>query len=268
MAETAGIRASRPLWWLWLALVYLFLFAPLFVVALLSFNKSPYGTLPFHWAGAYWYHQLFAESDLISSTQLSVELSLAVAAAGTTAGTLAAVALTRYRFRLRGLLVGALPLPIVVPWLVLGIALLLIVTLVGLGRGWPALFLGNLAVVIPYVVIIVSARLRDMDPSLEEASRSLGAGQWTTLCRVTLPLALPGVLGGALMAFVVCFNNFTLQYFLAPYGVETLPLSIYNLIRVGYRPDVNALSTILLAAALILLFFLDRLSAVPRGQRL
>jgi spermidine/putrescine transport system permease protein len=187
--------------------------------------------------------------------------------AGTLVGGLAAVALSRYHFRLRGFLQGILPIPIVVPWLVLGVAMLLLVTLVGLGRGWVALFLGNLAVVIPYVVLVVAARLRDLDPALEEAARSLGAGPWRTLRTVTLPLAAPGLLAGALMAFIVCFNNFTLQYFLAPYGVETLPLAIYNLIRTGYRPDVNALSTLLLLAALVLLVLLDRLAALPRARR-
>lgn len=253
-------------WRVWLGLVYLFLFAPLLVVALMSFNVSPFGTLPFQWAGFRWYQQLVAEGDLIAATQTSLALSAAVAAAGTIAGGLAAVGLTRYRFRLRGILTAILPIPVVVPWLVLGVALLLLVTLVGLGRSWLTLFLGNLAVVIPYVVIVVSARLRDADPQLEEAARSLGAGPWMTLRRVTIPLALPGLLAGALMSFIVCFNNFTMQYFLAPYGVETLPLAIYNLIRVGYRPDVNALSTLLLLAALLLLVLLDRLSALPRGS--
>jgi spermidine/putrescine transport system permease protein len=259
---------SRVPWRIWLLLTYVFLFAPLIVVALLSFNTSPYGTLPFRWAGLEWYGRLAAEGDLIAATRTSLALSAAVAVAGTVTGGLAAVALTRYHFRLRGVLVGVLPIPIVVPWLVLGVALLLLLTLVGLGRGWPALFLGNLAVVIPYVVVVVSARLRDADPLLEEAARSLGAGPWTTLRRVTVPLALPGLLGGALMAFIVCFNNFTMQYFLAPYGVETLPLAIYNLIRIGYRPDVNALSTLLLLAALVLLVVLDRLSALPRRTSL
>jgi spermidine/putrescine transport system permease protein len=262
-------RAATPLrvilWRGWLGLVYLFLFAPLAVVMLLSFNTSPYGTLPFNWSGLHWYQQLLSEGDLLGATQTSLELSLAVAVAGTIIGSLAAVGLTRYRFRVRALLAGIVPVPVVVPWLVLGVALLLLVSLVGLGRSWFTLFLGNLAVVIPYVVIIVSARLRDADPQLEEAARSLGAGPWTTVRRVTLPLALPGVLGGALMAFIVCFNNFTMQYFLAPYGVQTLPMAIYNLIRIGYRPDVNALATLLLLAALVLLIVLDRLSALPRG---
>jgi ABC-type spermidine/putrescine transport system permease subunit II len=157
---------------------------------------------------------------------------------------------------------------ITIPWLILGLAMLLMLNaLLMNGRTSWGLFVGDLAVVMPYVTLIVVARIQDLPPSLEEAARSLGARPAAAFWYVSGPLILPAVLSGGLMAFIVCFNNFVIQYLLAPFGVETLPMQIYSLVRVGYQPDINALATVLLISALVLVFLLTRLGGVTRlGQ--
>lgn len=121
------------------------------------------------------------------------------------------------------------------------------------------MFFGNLIVCLPYVILMVSARFTKDSTITEDAARTLGAKTLTILLKVTLPSAMPAILSGGLMAFVVCFNNFIMQYYLAPFGVRTLPLEIYNMVRVGCEPDINALATIIIAFTVIPLLIIHRL---------
>jgi ABC-type spermidine/putrescine transport system permease subunit II len=241
-----------------LALTLFVLFAPLVVIIALSFNESEFGTLPFHFTFK-WYSALFGDSNLLRPTGLSVRMSLAVAATAVAAGTPAAIWLVR-RARPAGgaLLNGVLLSALTVPWLVLGVAMLLVVNALGLGRGLFSVYLGLTAITLPYVTFLVVNRLRGIDPDLEAAARSLGASPLQAYLRVVLPLAMPAIAGGALIAFMVSFNNFLIQYFLAPFGVQTLPLEIYTLIRVGYEPDLNALATLIVAATVTIALLLNR----------
>jgi ABC-type spermidine/putrescine transport system permease subunit II len=249
-----------PLLRAYLVLAFCFLFAPLVIVIAMSFNASPYGTFPFV-PTLHWYHVLFSQGNLFHATLLSVEISVAVAVSSALLGTLLAIWLVRHRgpaaLALNGLLIAA----ITVPWLILGVAMLLVLDAVGVGRSYMSIYLGCLAVSLPFVVLVVAARMRELDPALEEAARSLGAKPVQAFWRVTVPLAAPAIAGGALMAFMVCFNNFTIQYFLAPFGVQTLPLEIYTLVRVGYKPDINALATIIVAVTLLLVAVLQWLGS-------
>jgi ABC-type spermidine/putrescine transport system permease subunit II len=246
------------------------LFVPLFIIVLLSFNTSPYGTLPF--IGTFkWYVALFTDSGLLGPTWLSVELSFIVAISAAVFGTMAAVWLDRRASALGGTLFRvALLSAITVPWLILGLAMLLVMNAIGIGRSLFAIYLGLLATTLPYVVFIVAARLNTLDPDLDHAARSLGANATTTFMRISAPLILPAVLSGTLISFMVSFNNFLIQYFLAPFGVQTLPLKIYTLIRVGYLPDLNALATIIVAATCLLILALHRLglrnAVLPGGS--
>jgi ABC-type spermidine/putrescine transport system permease subunit II len=151
-----------------------------------------------------------------------------------------------------------------VPWLVLGVAMLLVVNAIGLGRSMLSIYLGLTAITMPYVTFLVVNRMRGIDPNLEEAARSLGASPVRAFMRVTLPLTMPAIAGGGLIAFMVAFNNFLIQYFLAPFGVQTLPLEIYTLIRVGYQPDLNALATLIVIATVTLALALDRFGVDQR----
>jgi len=248
---------------LWLVLAILFL--PLAIIILLSFNTSPYGTFPF--AGTLkWYAALFSDSGLLGPAWLSVELSAAVALSAGVFGTMAAVWLDRRASRLGGTLLRlALLAAITVPWLILGLSMLLVVNAIGLGRSLFSIYLGLLATTLPYVVFIVAARLHALDRDLDFAARSLGAGPIGSFLRVSVPLILPSILSGILMAFMVSFNNFLIQYFLAPFGVQTLPLKIYTLIRVGYLPDLNALATLIVGITCLLILALHRLGLRNAG---
>jgi ABC-type spermidine/putrescine transport system permease subunit II len=161
---------------------------------------------------------------------------------------------------------------ITVPWLILGLAMLLVVNAIGLGRSLFSIYLGLLATTLPYVVFIVAARLNALDPDLDHAARSLGARPVASFLRISAPLILPSILSGTLISFMVSFNNFLIQYFLAPFGVQTLPLKIYTLIRVGYLPDLNALATLIVGITCLLIAVLHRLglrnAGLPGGAAL
>ena len=231
-------------------IVYLLLFAPLLIIIALSFNTDRYGSLPFHFT-FHWYRVLASDSSLLHATWISVALSVAVAAFCVLIGVAASIWQASAgpgapRGTLNGLLLAALT----VPWLILGLGMLMVFNAVGIGRSMVAMFLGLSAISLPYVVFIVTARLKSISPSLAEAARSLGASPRTAWTKVTLPLAGPAIASAALMAFMVSFNNFLIQYFLAPFGQDTLPLRIYNLVKVGYTPDLNALATYIVVATI------------------
>ncbi len=252
--------------WMYVALTVMLvvLFTPLVVIIVLSFNQSQFGTLPFHFT-LKWYRTLFTSSGLLGPTGLSLRISAEVAASAVVIGTTAAVWLTRRATRLAAaVLNGVMLSALTVPWLVLGVAMLLIVNAIGLGRSGLSIYLGLTAITMPYVTFLVVNRLRGIDPSLEQAARSLGATPTRAYLRIVLPLALPAIVGGGLIAFMVSFNNFLIQYFLAPFGVQTLPLEIYTLIRVGYEPDLNALATLIVAATVTLALILNRFGVDQR----
>ena len=248
-----------------LAICLAILLVPLAIIILLSFNASPYGTLPFE-GTLKWYVALFTTSDLLGPTLLSIEISALVALNAALFGTMAAVWLDRRASRIGGGLFRAgLLSAITVPWLILGLAMLLVMNAIGVGRSLVSIYLGLLATTLPYVVFIVIARLHALDRDLDHAARSLGASPLTSFLRVSAPLLLPSIVSGTLIAFMVSFNNFLIQYFLAPFGVQTLPLKIYTLIRVGYLPDLNALATIIVAATCVLIAALHRLGLRNAG---
>jgi ABC-type spermidine/putrescine transport system permease subunit II len=246
-----------------LTVTFVVLYLPLATVVALSFNESPYGTLPFRFSTR-WYVELMANDGLVTATFLSFQLGAAVAITSAIIGTTLAVWLVRHAKRFAIPVTGLLVSAITIPWLILGVAMLTVANAAGLGRGLTTLFLGSLATSMPYMVLIVVARLREIEPSYEEAARSLGARPLTVLWRIVVPMALPAIAGGALMAFMVCFNNFTIQYFLSPFGVRTLPLEIYTLVRVGYRPDINALATFVTLFTVTLVVLLQWLGAGTR----
>lgn len=263
MSRVREAGTATPWQRLVLVVTFVLLYIPLGTVIVLSFNESRYGTLPFRFSTR-WYGELMNNDALMTSTLLSFQLGAAVAATCAIIGTTLAVWLVRNARLSLAPVTGLLVSAITIPWLILGVAMLMVVNAVGLGRSMTALFLGSLATSLPYMVMIVVARLREVDPSYEEAARSLGATQWVVLARIVVPMALPAIAGGSLMAFMVTFNNFTIQYFLAPFGVRTLPLEIYTLVRVGYRPDINALAAFVTLFTVVSVVLLQWLGAGTR----
>ncbi|SCY88624.1 ABC transporter permease [Paracoccus tibetensis] len=244
---------------LWLALILVFLYAPIMVMAAMSFNASPFYQLPFSFSTR-WYAEMAGNPQIITAALRSVSIALVVTLIATALGTAASIALFRYDFRGKKVLQLLLFPPIAIPWLITGTAMLIFFFAIGLGRGTPAVIIGHVALALPYVIVTVTARLSSFDITLEEAARSMGAGGWTVLRRVTLPWIAPGMVAGALFAFAVSFDQFVVSYFLSQPGDSTLPVLIYTAIRKGFTPEINAISTIIITVSMAIMFIATRYS--------
>jgi spermidine/putrescine transport system permease protein len=254
------MATTRILEWLGRAYVWLllaFLYLPIVIMALMSFNASPFYQLPFEWTTE-WYSSLRGNSQLIGATWNSVRIAIITTLVSTVLGTAASLALIRFEFRGKKQLQAMLFPPIAIPWLITGTAMLIFFYGVGIGRGLHAILLGHVALALPYVIVVVSARLRTFEPELEEAARSLGANQWQVTMRVTLPWIMPGVIAGGLFAFAVSFDQFVVSYFLSTPGQSTLPVEIYAAIRKGFTPEINAVSTIIIVVSMGLMLVTAR----------
>jgi spermidine/putrescine transport system permease protein len=242
---------------IYLGLVLVFLYAPILVMAAMSFNDSQLYALPVKWS-LRWYSDLAGNQRLIDAGINSIVIAMITTVIAGTLGTAAALAFFRYEFRGKRLLQILLFPPIAIPWLITGTAMLLFFFWTGIGRGLHAMVLGHVALALPYVIIVVAARLKAFDPDLEAAARSLGASPWQVVRYVTLPFLAPGVVAAALFAFAVSFDQFVISYFLAVPGVSTLPVEIYTSIRKGFTPEINAISTIVIVSSMALLIGVTR----------
>lgn len=243
----------------YLGLILFFLYAPILVMAAMSFNASEFYQLPFTFS-TIWYEKLASNTEIQNAAWRSVLIAIVTAIIATVLGTAAAIALFRYDFRGKRVLQVLLFPPIAIPWLITGTAMLIFFFSIGLGRGTPSVLIGHVALALPYVVVVVLARLSTFDPTLEEAARSLGAGTWTVTLRVTLPWIAPGVVAGALFAFAVSFDQFVVSYFLSQPGDNTLPVLIYTSIRKGFTPEINAVSTIVIVLSMAIMLVAARFS--------
>lgn len=243
----------------WLALILVFLYAPILVMAAMSFNASPFYQLPFEFSGT-WYQDMMANEQIFTAAVRSVLIAAATTVLATAFGTSASIALFRYDFRGKRILQVLLFPPIAIPWLITGTAMLIFFFTIGIGRGTPAVLIGHVALALPYVIVTVSARLSSFDITLEEAARSMGASSWTVLHRVTLPWIAPGIVAGGLFAFAVSFDQFVVSYFLSKPGDTTLPVLIYTSIRKGFTPEINAVSTIIIVLSMAVMFLAARYS--------
>jgi spermidine/putrescine transport system permease protein len=236
----------------YVGLVLLFLYLPIVVMALMAFNASPLYAMPFEFSTE-WFAALATDEVLLTAGRNSVLIAVATAFLATLLGTAAAVALHRARFPGRDTLRVLLLPPIAIPWLITGTAMLLFFFWTGIGRGLHAMLIGHVALAIPYVVLVVNTGLAGVRRDLEEAAKSLGSTPLHAFFAVTFPLLLPSVVAAALFAFAVSLDQFVISYFLATPGVVTLPVQIYAAIRKGFTPEINAISTILLGASMILI---------------
>lgn len=241
----------------YLGCVLVFLYLPILVMAVMSFNQSEFYQLPVVYS-TIWYERLFENDALLAAAWNSIWIALVTTFIATILGTAAAIALFRYEFPGKRILQILLFPPIAIPWLITGTAMLIFFFAVGIGRGSQAVLLGHVALALPYVIVVVSARLRTFEPELEEAARSLGASHWQTTRFVTLPWISSGVIAGALFAFAVSFDQFVVSYFLSTPGESTLPVEIYAAIREGFTPEINAVSTIIIFVSMTLMLIAAR----------
>ncbi|MCR9152366.1 MAG: ABC transporter permease [Rhodobacteraceae bacterium] len=244
---------------IWLGAILVFLYAPILIMALMSFNASPFYQLPFEFSTR-WYQALGANAEIREAALRSVLIALVTTTIATVLGTAASIALFRYEFPGKQALRILLFPPIAIPWLITGTAMLIFFFGIGMGRGTPAVIIGHVALALPYVIVVVSARLATFDATLEDAARALGAGPWMVTRRVTLPWIAPGIIAGALFAFAVSFDQFVVSYFLSEPGDATLPVLIYTAIRKGFTPEINAVSTIIIVVSMLVMLIAARYS--------
>ncbi len=236
-------------WWAVRAVaiaVYLFLFAPVAVVMLLAFNSSQFGGFPIEGVSLRWFARLAENEAILRAFHTSVILGLSTAAIATTLGVLAALALVRYRFRGKDAVTTLLISPVLVPETVLAVGLLLFIRWLATPHSFALLLLGHTIIALPFVVLVVQARLVGIRSDYEEAARTLGAGPFETFRQVTLPLLMPAIFAGALFAFTISFDNITATIFWRPPGVETVPTQIFGMLRHSVSPEINALGFVMI----------------------
>lgn len=235
-----------------LALVVAFFYLPILVLAIYSFNESRFGMA---WEGftLRWYAQVFRSPEVRSAVNNTLVVSLTSTMVATVLGALLGIGLHLYSFRGRRLVDTLIYLPVIVPDIILGVALLGFYVAVHLTLGRLSIILAHIAFQISFVALVVRARLQAFPVELLEAARDLGAGPYETLRRVILPLSAPGIVGGALIAFTLSVDDFLITYFTAGAGASTLPLRIYSMVKRGVTPEVNAVSTLLLIFTLLTL---------------
>ncbi|NWN91920.1 spermidine/putrescine ABC transporter permease PotC [Marinobacter adhaerens] len=236
----------------YLALVYLLLYVPILVLVVFSFNDSRTG---YNWGGfsLRWYESLFSNHAMVQAMWNSLWLALTAATVSTIIGALTALALHRYRFRGKKVLNGMLFVVMMSPEIVLAISLLGLFMLVGLKLGYVSLLLAHVTFCLPFVVITVMARLSGFDERLPEAARDLGASEFTVTRTVLIPVIMPALMAGWLLGFTLSMDDVVVSTFVSGPGYEILPLRIYSMVRVGLKPEVNALGSLLLVFSLVML---------------
>jgi len=247
-------RISIPVWVISIFL-YIFLYAPIAVVIVYSFNASKYGG-PWRGFTTQWYAHLFDSDAKVNAVWNTIILGGVSTVIATVVGTMLGYGLSRYRFPGKKLFSFLMYIPVIIPDIVMAVALLLFYSL---ARKWLGLFelgmstmiISHVTFQIPFVAIVVRSRLAGMDAAIEEAAHDLGASSWQTFWNVTFPMIAPGVVAGAILAFTLSLDDFVVSFFTTGPGATTLPILIYSSVKRGITPDINALSTLIVVASVL-----------------
>ena len=243
---------------------YLFLYLPIIILVIFSFNDSR-STAEWHGFTTSWYTKMIEDEQIILALWNSLFVAVVSTVIATVIGTLAAMAMERYSFRGKLWMDAVLYLPIVIPDIAMAIMLLVFFNVSGIGfNPWRvnlfgiklavpySVIIGHVSYLIAFVAVVVRARLATMDRTLEEAASDLYADPWRTFWRITLPMMMPGVLGGALLSFTLSLDDFVITFFTSGAGFNTLPVRVFGMIKKGVTPEINAVSTLMLAFSLLL----------------
>ena len=238
---------------LYLALVFLIMYLPILVVVIFSFNNS---RLTVSWEGfsLQWYETLFQDDTLMEALVNSLILGVLSCLLSAVIGTLGAVGLSQLHYKSKGLLEYVSLLPLMIPEIILGMVFLAFFSRLNLPFGMVTLLIGHTVICIPYILMEVKARLVGMDKSLEEAAMDLGASPMRTFFDITLPLIMPAVFSGALLAFAMSMDDVVISVFINGPRLSTLPLRVYTQMKTGVTPEINALCTLMLIASIVILF--------------
>ena len=245
---------------------YLFLYAPIVILFVYSFNASRFASTIWQGFTLRWYVDLFQNEAIGAALENSLYIGIISTVIATIFGTMVALAMERYKFWGKVAFDALLYLPIIIPDIAMAVMLLLFFVLAKMPLGRTTIIISHIAFNISFVAVVVRARLAQFDTTLEEAAQDLYANNWKTFQRVTLPLLMPGILGGALLAFTLSLDDFVITFFTAGPGSTTLPLRIYSMVKLGVTPEINALSSIMLLASLVLVLlslFLQRGGDTP-----
>lgn len=245
---------------LFAGLIYLFLYAPIAIVIFFSFNSAK-STQNFAGFSTRWYGELLRDQTILDAFYNSLFVGVIATVIATVIGTLTALALSRNEFRGKTFADSGIYAATVMPEMVVGVSLLVFFVAAGVGLGITTIVIAHVAFTISFVTIVVRARLSGMDRSIEEAAQDLGASPVQTFLRVTLPLILPGVMAGALLAFTLSFDDFVITFFVSGVGSSTLPLKIYSMLKFGVTPVINALSTVVVLVTLVIILGAGRFFA-------
>ena len=243
-----------PLWLrVYGVIAYAYIYVPILILMVFSFNTMK---LNIRWEGftTRWYGVLFNDQQVILATRNTLMIAVVSTIVATILGTMAALALHRYRFPGYNASETMMYIPIVIPEVIMGISMLVLFVMLNFTLGLFTITLAHIAFNIPFVALVVRARLHGYDNSIDEAAMDLGANEVTTFWRVTLPTIMPGVLSGAMLAFTLSLDDYVITYFTAGPGSTTLPLRVFSMVRFMVTPEVNALSTIWVLAVFLVLF--------------
>jgi spermidine/putrescine transport system permease protein len=246
-------------------LIYVFLFAPILVVVMTSFNPTGRATIPTEFT-LRWYSDLLNDSQLMTALWTSLTVALVAGVGSAILGLSAAYGLSRYRMPGRGAAQGIFYLPMLVPAVVSGVSMLMWYRNINIQLGWVSIILTHIVVTLPFTMTIILTSFAGFDMRLEEAAMDLGASPWRTFRGITLPIVMPGVLGGALMAFTLSFDEFVVTLFVSGGGVQTLPIVVYNRIRYMLSPEINAIATLVMGFSMGLLIIGQLALLIRRRQ--
>ncbi len=238
-------KAKELFFKIYIASVYFFLYLPIFVLILLSFNKSRWTTI---WEGFTfeWYGKLLKNKFLLNSLKNSIIIALASTFISTIFGTLGAIALRKLEFKLKESFKLLIYLPIIIPEIVLAGALLSFFGFAKITLGFTTVIIAHVVFSISYVILIVLARLQNIEKEIEESALDLGANELEVLRRVTIPLLMPAIISSSLIVFTLSIDDYLITSFVAGVSSTTLPLQIYSMVRTSLTPEINAISTITL----------------------
>ncbi|AAS94580.1 spermidine/putrescine ABC transporter permease PotC [Nitratidesulfovibrio vulgaris] len=253
----------RRLGMAWVWLVYAFLYLPILVVIVYSFNASKYSTA---WSGFTldWYAKLLANTPLVDAALNSLSVATLSATLATLLGSLAAMCLHRYRFPGRKVLHSSIYVLTVSPDIVMGISLLIFFIALRMELGFVTLLIAHTTLGLPFVTVTVLARLAEFDEHLVEAARDLGASEAAAYRHIILPLTLPAVAAGWLLSFTLSMDDVLISFFVTGPSFEVLPLKIYSMVRLGVKPDINALSAVMFGVTIVLVLLAQALTNMRR----
>ena len=234
----------------WLTAVYAFLYIPLLTLMVYSFNQARYTTV---WKGftLKWYVRLMENQQLLDAFFNSLTVALVASVIATVIGTLGAFVVSHYRFAGRKIFFGLIYSVMMSPDIVMGISLLMLFVLMGMETGFLTLLLAHVTFCLPFVVVTVYARISDFDPAVIDAAKDLGAGEFMIFRHIILPMVTPAVMAGWLLSFTLSLDDVIISFFVTGPEFEILPLKIYSMVRLGVKPEVNALCTILFLLTLV-----------------